>query len=38
MSGPDSPSGAGCECYDLDDDADADLLDFAEIQSAFGGA
>lgn len=32
LSGPGISSGVGCGCYDVDDDGDVDMRDFAEIQ------
>jgi hypothetical protein len=37
MSGPATPSDEGCACYDLDVDADVDLLDFAALQPGLTG-
>jgi hypothetical protein len=37
LNGPESFAGDQCLCYDLDDDADVDLHDWALFQSAFTG-
>jgi len=37
VSGPDAPYISGCFCFDVDRDGDADLNDFAVMQSGFTG-
>jgi hypothetical protein len=37
LLGPDVMLGAGCECFDMNDDDVVDLFDFAEFQVLFTG-
>ena len=38
LSGPEGGlSDPDCDCFDVDNDIDADLFDFAELQIAFEG-
>ena len=37
LLGPGGGLGANCECFDMDDNGDVDLSDFAEFQVAFTG-
>jgi hypothetical protein len=36
-SGPTTPLTSECECFDVDQDGDADLNDFAKMQTGFDG-
>ncbi len=36
MQGPNNDAGAGCDCADLDNDGDVDLLDFGAFQMWYG--
>ena len=38
LVGPDAPAGAGCACYDFNDDETVDLKDFTEFQLVFTGS
>ncbi len=35
LGGPDGSLSAGCKCFDFNDDADNNLLDYAEFQTGF---